>query len=151
MRQDCRLLLLFHCQIYIETRRQRFERWQIMLKYIRIIKNADKTIYNWNWMYCKALYIQNFFDNVIDNYHLFENELFESLETQVCELSQDNSLHKLLLSISYKEFSDEQWMSSERRSLLHLQSHYHEYSADERIHWQLKCECWESKHWIMSV
>jgi len=45
-RQDCRLLLLSHCQIYIETRRQRFERRQIVLKYIRTIRNADKTIYN---------------------------------------------------------------------------------------------------------
>jgi len=76
---------------------------------------------------------------------------FESLETWVCELSQDNSSHESLLSISYKEFSDEQWMSSERRSLLHSQSHYHEFSADERIHWQLKCKCRESRHQIMSI
>ena len=76
---------------------------------------------------------------------------FESLEIWVCELSQDDSLHKLLLSISYKEFSDEQWISSEQRSLLHSQSHYHEYFADERIHWQLKCRRQKSKHQIMSV
>ncbi len=75
IRQDHRLLLLSHCQIYIETRRQRFERWQIVLKYIRTIRNADKTIYNWDWMYRKALYIQNFSVNVIDSHHLFENEL----------------------------------------------------------------------------
>ena len=74
-KQGCRLLLLFHCQIYIETWRQRFERRQIVLKYIRTIRNADKTIYNWNWMYHKALYIQNFSDNVIDNHYFFENEL----------------------------------------------------------------------------
>ncbi len=55
--------------------RQRFERQQIVLKYIRTIKNADKMIYNWDWIYRKALYIQNFSDNVIDNHHLFENEL----------------------------------------------------------------------------
>ncbi len=74
-RQDRRLLFLSHCQIYIETWRQRFERRQIVLKYIRTIRNADKTIYNRNWMYHKALYIQNFSDNVIDSHHLFENEL----------------------------------------------------------------------------
>ncbi len=75
MKQDCRLLLLSHCQIYIETWRQKFKRWQIVLKYIRTIRNADKMIYNWDWIYHKVLYIQNFSDNVIDNHHLFENEL----------------------------------------------------------------------------
>jgi len=76
---------------------------------------------------------------------------FESLETQVCEFSWNDSSHESLLSTSCKEFSDEQWMSSERRSLLHFQSHYHEYSADERIHWQSKCKYQKSRHWIMSV
>ncbi len=46
-----------------------------MLKYIRTIKNADKIIYNQDWIYHKALYIQNFSDNVINNHHFFENEL----------------------------------------------------------------------------
>ncbi len=59
---------------------------------------------------------------------------FESLEIWICKFSWDNSLHTSLLSISWKEFSDEQWMSSEWWSLLHFQSHYHEFSADERIH-----------------
>ncbi len=60
---------------------------------------------------------------------------FESLKTWVCELSWDNSLHESLLSTSCKEFSDEQWISSKQCSLLHFQLHYHEYSANERIHW----------------
>ncbi len=75
MKQDHKLLLLSHCQIYIEMQRQRFERWQIVLKYIRTIKNVDKMIYNWDWIYHKALYIQNFSNNVIDSHHLFENKL----------------------------------------------------------------------------
>ena len=76
---------------------------------------------------------------------------FESLKTQVCELFQDDSSYESLLSTSCKEFSDEQWMSSEWHSLLHSQSHYHEFSADERIHWQSKCRFQKSRHQIMSV
>ncbi len=41
-RQDHRLLLLLHCQIYIEMWRQRFKRQQIVLKYIRTIKMLTK-------------------------------------------------------------------------------------------------------------
>jgi len=71
---------------------------------------------------------------------------FESLKTWVCKSLQDDFSHKLLSLISCKEFSDEQWMSSKQRSLLHFQLHYYEYFANERIHWQLKCRCWKSRH-----
>jgi len=122
-----------------------------VLKYIRTIRNADKMIYNQDWIYCKALYNQNFSDNVIDNHHFFWEWAFESLKTWVCESLQDDSLHELLSSISYKEFSDKQWMFSEQHSFLHSQLHYHEFSADEKIHWQSKCKCQKFKYWIMSI
>ncbi len=90
-------LLTLLTSIQTQNRIKRFVvnimyRWillSIMLKYIRTIKNVDKMIYNWDWIYHKALYIQNFFNNVICYDSSYASTLIAMLMTIVDRSSLD--------------------------------------------------------------